>query len=86
MRDKFWKACALAILVYASIVACVSLLTGCQHADITVPYNAPLMLSQDETLHSPYVRQHQTWVQVNGTVARHKGDEVVTPAATQPTK
>ena len=59
-------------------------LGGCAHTDIAVPFDAPLMLSQDETLHSPYVRQHKTWVQVNGTVTRHKGDVVTSLPATQP--
>jgi hypothetical protein len=61
-------------------------LCGCAHTDIIVPFDAPVMLSQDETIHNPYVRQHGGWVMKSGTITRHQGAVILLlPATSQPT-
>jgi hypothetical protein len=71
------------------LISCATMLAdllGCSHATIIVSGDPPLMLSQDEIIHSPFCRQHQQWVQVNGAVTAHKGEVVQVLPATQPTK
>jgi hypothetical protein len=71
-------------LTIALAAAALSLLTGCRSNEIVVPYDAPLMLSQDQTIDNPFVRINGQWVQEKGAVLRHRGAVVVLLPATQP--
>ena len=58
-------------------------LEGCWRI-ISVPPDAPVMLSTDTVTSSPFVRQQGQWVRVSGKVTLHAGEVVVVLPATQP--
>ncbi len=59
---------------------------GCSHMTIPIPNGAPMMLTRAVTVHRPFVRQHDQWVQSDQDGEAQVGEVVQFLPATRPAK